>query len=101
MSRVIADGLSKRVSQTTTTDTSKTLVPGERCFVTAAGQTITLPTSPAVNTSVSIGVGAFKDTVVDRNGENIMGLAENMTIDKENYVVTLIYVDSTQGWRIE
>jgi len=54
-----------------------------------------------INSLYAIGVGAFADTVVDRNGENIMGLAENMTIDKENYVVTLIYVDSTQGWRIE
>jgi len=29
-----------------------------------------------------------------------MGLGENMVIDKENTVVTLLYVNATEGWRI-
>jgi hypothetical protein len=84
----------------TTTETSKTIVSGERCFVTAATQTITLPATPSVNEVVAIGVQAFEDTVIARNGENIMGLAQNMVIDKENRVVTLMYVNATEGWRI-
>ena len=104
MSRVIADGLSDKalaLSSTTTTTSNKTLAAGEKCFVSASGLTITLPASPAVNTSVAIGVQSFTDTVIARNGSNIMGLAENLTIDKENAVVTLLYVSATEGWRIK
>lgn len=85
---------------TTTTATSKTLANRERCAVTAAGQTITLPISPSAGWEVSIAVGAFLNTVIGRNGQNIMSLAENMTIDKENVTVTLFFVDATRGWRI-
>lgn len=85
---------------TTTTGTSKTLANRERCTVTAAGQTITLPASPAAGWEVSISVGAFVNTTVARNSQNIMGLAENMAIDKANVTVTLFFVDATRGWRI-
>lgn len=85
---------------TTTTATSKTLVNFERCFVTAATQTITLPATPSAGWEVAIGVNAFTDTVIARNGSNIMSLAENMTINSPNIVVSLVYVDASQGWRI-
>ena len=29
-----------------------------------------------------------------------MGLAENMTIDKANVSISLVYADSTIGWKI-
>ena len=90
----------KATINATSTVTSKMLANGERCFVTAPTQTMTLPTSPDVNAIVSIGVQAFEDTVIARNGSNIMGLAENLTIDKENTAVTLLYVNATEGWRI-
>ena len=86
---------------TTTTATSKTLSNRERCSVTAAGLTITLPASPSAGWEVSITVaGAFTDTVVARNGSNLMSLAENMTLDKADVTATLYYVDATRGWRI-
>lgn len=85
----------------TTTSTSKTLAVSERCFVTAAGQTITLPASPAAGNEVTVSVaGTFTNTVIARNGSNIMSLAENMTVDKGDISVTLCYVDATHGWRI-
>ena len=90
----------KATINATSTVTSKMLANGERCFVTAATQTITLPASPTSSMSVSIGVQAFEDTVIARNGSNIMGLAEDLTIDKANAVVTLLYVNATEGWRI-
>jgi len=90
----------KATINATSTVTSKMLANGERCFVTAPTQTMTLPTSPDVNAIVSIGVQAFEDTVIARNGSNIMGLAEDLTIDKANAVVTLLYVNATEGWRI-
>ena len=84
----------------TTTGSSKTLSNFEHCVVTASGQTITLPASPSSGWEVAIGVGAFTNTVVARNGQNIMGLSEDMTIDRSNVTATLFFVDSTRGWRI-
>ena len=85
----------------TTTAISKTLVNHERCTVTASGQTITLPASPQPGWEVTIAIaGTFTNTIIARNGVNIMSLAEDMTIDKGNVAVTLLYVDATRGWRI-
>jgi len=84
----------------TSTDVSKTLSNRERCLATTAGLTITLPTSPQAGWEVSISVQDFIDTVVNRNGEMIMGLAENITINKANCTLTLMYFNSTYGWRI-
>lgn len=85
----------------TTTAISKTLANHERCTVTASGQTITLPASPQPGWEVTIIIaGTFTDTIIARNSENIMSLAENMTIDRGNVAVTLFYVDATRGWRI-
>jgi hypothetical protein len=93
--------LSRNVLGTiTTTAISKTLAVGEFCTVTAAGLTITLPASPAAGWKVAIGVLNFTDTIINRNSQNIMGLAENMTIDKTNVTVTLQFVDATRGWKI-
>jgi hypothetical protein len=84
----------------TTTATSKTLVNRERCTVTAAGQTITLPASPSAGWEVSItNASGGTDTIIARNSSNIMSLAENMTLDVANVTVTLYYVDATRGWR--
>lgn len=85
---------------TTTTAISKTIAAYERCFVTAAAQTITLPAAPAVGVEVTVGVLGFADTIVARNGSNIMSIAEDFTIDQPNTAVTLVYVDSSLGWRI-
>ena len=84
----------------TTTATSKTLVNREYCTVTAATQTITLPASPSAGWEVVISVGNFVNTVVGRNSQNIMGLAEDMTINVINSTVNLVYIDATRGWRI-
>ncbi len=85
----------------TTTAISKTLANHERCTVTAGGQTITLPASPQPGWEVTIAIaGTFTNTIIARNGVNIMSLAEDMTIDKGNIAVTLFYVDATRGWRI-
>lgn len=95
------NGVPLRAWTNTTTATSKTLAAWERCFVTAATQTITLPATPADDTEVAVSiVGTFTDTVIARNGENIMGLAEDMTVDQPNVTVHLVYVNSTLGWRV-
>jgi len=95
-----ADNQFSSPGSTTETATNKTLVASEKCFVSSDNVTIALPASPNSNTRVSVGVQSFVNTTIGRNGSNIMGLAENMVIDKENTVVTLLYVNATEGWRI-
>jgi len=84
----------------TVTATSKTLVNREFCTVTASGQTITLPSSPSAGWEVVISVGDFTNTIIGRNSQNIMGLAEDMTIDVNNATLNLVFIDATRGWRI-
>ncbi len=83
------------------TTTSKTVVNREFCEVTAASQTITLPASPSAGQQVIVAIGNFKDTIVGRNGSNIMSLAEDMTLDVAYKEVSFTYVNATIGWRID
>ena len=87
-------------STITTTATSKTIINREYCTVTASGQTITLPVSPTSGDQVLISVLEFTDTVIGRNGQNIMGLAEDCTINTAQSTINLVYIDSSRGWRI-
>jgi len=85
----------------TTTSQNKTLSNLEYCTVSSSGLTLTLPSSPAVGNKVIIGIGDnYTDTIISRNGSNIMGLAENLTVDVGYVTLTLIYINSTFGWRI-
>ncbi len=63
---------------------------------------ITLPASPSTNASVSIvdygGTFATNNLTVARNGSNIMGLAEDMTVGQNFASIHLVYIDSTRGW---
>ena len=67
-------------------------------YVSNSNVTITLPTSPVAGNEVVVNVGNFTTTVIARNGSNIMGLAENLTVDVANASCRLIYVDATRGW---
>lgn len=62
---------------------------------------LNLPASPTVGDWVKIcNRGTTLTSTVGRNGSNIMGLAENMTVDVANVPFTLVYSDSTNGWVI-
>lgn len=83
------------------TITTKNLVINEFCSVPDESEVImVLPENPEVGNRVYIGVLENTEVVVDRNGSNIMGLDEDMTIDLEYRTVELIYVDATIGWKI-
>lgn len=67
----------------------------------AAASTATLPASPTAGDLVWItpGNGRF-DNVIASNGQNLMGLAEDMTLDNPSATVCLRFINSTLGWRL-
>ena len=89
----IAVGITSVVTATSITATVNTHV-----YVSAATQTITLPASPAIGQRVLITVGNFADTVVGRNGSNIMSSATDFTMDAAYLSIQFIYTDAVQGW---
>jgi hypothetical protein len=67
----------------------------------AALTTITLPASPTAGQTVWVTVGNGRtDNVIARNGQNIMSLAEDMTLDSANVTAQLRFINSTLGWRL-
>lgn len=96
----LGSGLNSLYDVVSTTSSSKTLVNREYCTVVVSGQTITLPASPSPGWEVVISVEGFEDTIIGRNGQNIMGLAENMTINIRNATINLVFIDASRGWRI-
>ena len=83
---------------TAVTSTSITATVNTHVYVSAAGRTITLPASPTIGQRVLITVGNFTDTVVGRNGSNIMGSATDFTMDAAYLSIQFIFTDATQGW---
>lgn len=68
-------------------------------YVLTASLTLTLPASPAVGDTVRVSnLSGTTTCVVGRNGSNIQGLAEDLTIDSLNAAITLVYASATQGW---
>jgi hypothetical protein len=83
------------------TATGVTAKANDYIVVTAATQTITLPATPIKGTCVTIVVaGTWLDTVVAQNGSNIMGLAQDLTLDKQYAAMQFTYTDATNGWRL-
>ena len=73
------------------------------CDTTSAGFTVVLPLTPTAGQRVAIvdiaGAASSNNIIVDRNGSEIMDLAENMTIDIDYAKVYLVY-NATRGWLI-
>ena len=68
-------------------------------YVLTASLTLTLPASPTAGNWVSVSNRSGTTTaVIGRNSQNIMGLAENMTIDNATASFTLTFADATRGW---
>jgi hypothetical protein len=78
---------------------TNTTAVASRTYVFTATLTLTLPSSPTAGDSVMFANRSATATpVIDRNGQNIMGLAEDMTVNNVNYFGTLVYADATRGW---
>jgi len=92
-------------SASTTTVTAQS-GHGYMIDTSATAVTVTLPASPSAGNTVNIADyskdfgSEGKAVTVARNGSNIMGLAQNLTIDVTGARAQLYYVDSTRGWII-
>lgn len=73
---------------------------GTGYLIAADALTLTLPATPREGFTVGIGdyQGLNFTATVARNGENIMGLAEDFTFDTKNATIVFSYVDATVGW---
>lgn len=73
--------------------------------VTDGPVTVVLPASPAITDAPINLIHVDGDIVanpitIDRNGNRIMGLQEDMTVDVENGSFGLVYCDALRGWRV-
>jgi hypothetical protein len=70
-----------------------------RTYVLTASLTLTLPSSPTAEDWVKFSNRSGGITaIIGRNGRNIMGLAEDLTVDLDGAGFTLVYADATRGW---
>ena len=85
--------------------TGLTAVAGRGYFIdtTSGTVTVTLPASPNVGDTISIrdyaGTFATNNVTLDRNGNNITGIASNAGLNNNNSSIILVYSDSTKGWQ--
>lgn len=86
---------------------NKTAVSGDRLAADVSGGTftITLPLSPSAGDTVSINdfnrEFCTTNLTVARNGSNIAGVAEDLTLDVDGITANMEYVNPSKGWKIE
>jgi hypothetical protein len=86
---------------------SANISSGQRILVdtsSASAYTLTLPSSPTMGDEIHFLDGGYNCGTVHvtlaRNGNNIMGLAQNMDIDTDGAAFKLVYYNTTRGWVI-
>lgn len=63
--------------------------------------TMTLPSAPTLGDTVYVVVANDLTTnIVARNGANIMGQAEDLTLNVSDISIGLVYANTTLGWRV-
>ena len=86
---------------------SLTVVAKAGYFVntSAAAITTTLPASATIGDFISFvdysGTFDTNNLTVARNGKNIQGVAEDLTVSVERAGLTLVFTDNTQGWLLQ
>ena len=76
-------------------------------FVNTSGGVITatLPSSPTLGDFISFidyaGTFDTNNLTIARNGKNIQGVAEDLTVSVERAGLTLVFTDNTQGWLLQ
>ena len=82
-------------------------VASEGYFIntTSAAITATLPGSPSLGDFITFidyaGTFDTNNLTIARNGKNIQGAAEDLTVSIERSGFTLVFVDDTQGWLLK
>jgi hypothetical protein len=78
---------------------------GYFCNTTSAAFTATLPASPSLGDFITFidyaGTFDTNNLTIARNGKNIQGAAEDLTVSIERSGFTLVFVDDTQGWLLK
>jgi hypothetical protein len=78
---------------------------GYFCNTNSSAFTATLPASAVIGDFISFidyaGTFDTNNLTIGRNGHNIQGVAEDLTVSVERAGLTLVYVDSTQGWLLQ
>jgi hypothetical protein len=78
---------------------TNTTAVASRIYVLTASLTLTLPTSPSAGNWVTVSnMSGAITAVIARNGQPIMALAEDLTVDLDGAGFTLVYADATRGW---
>ena len=66
---------------------------------------VTLPSSPSLGDEVSVvdgaGFASANNITIGRNSQPIMGEAEDMVVNVDDAAFTLVYYNSTYGWRLK
>jgi hypothetical protein len=85
---------------TVTASTAITAAVNFHYVLTAATTaTVTLPASPTISDTIYVTVAnGLITNVVARNGQNIQGLAEDLTLNSVYASAQLRYSDATEGW---
>ena len=88
----------KTTYTTSVISTGTTAVAGT-VYVLTASLTLTLPASPTAGQWVGVvNRSGTATAVVARNSQNIMSLAEDFTVDINNFSAVFIFADATRGW---
>ena len=92
--------------QSTVKTASFTAVNGEGYFVNTTSSAVTM-TLPAGSAGAIVSVKDYASTfntnnltIAPNGSEKIGGLAESVTVSEDGIALTLIYIDSTQGWLV-
>jgi hypothetical protein len=86
---------------------SLTVVAKSGYFVNTSGGVITatLPAAPVLGDFISFidynGTFDTNNLTIARNGKNIQGVAEDLTVSVERAGLTLVFTDNTQGWLLQ
>ena len=97
-----AAGLAGTPALNIVTTTTQTAVAYNQYVLTnIAVSTLTLPASPTAGDIVWVTPGnGLITNVMARNGNNIMGIAEDMTMNNASGNYQMRYINATLGWRI-
>jgi hypothetical protein len=104
---LVSNGTSWTSSVAPNTFTNVSVISGSTAavnktlYVFTSSLTLTLPATPTAGDYIGVSnESGTLTSVISRNGSNIMGLAENMTVDALDAGFTLVYSGASKGWVI-